>query len=256
MTRPYVIWPLRFSPNAPAMIDFYTRLGLHKAFSHDNGTFATFTGRSGTLGVHDASDTASGAVPGHTALNLATDDTVAAAAELTALGYEVKVWDETYGKQGVITGRDGRVIGLNGDSQEDLYGGYRTHEAESVPTLDVVAVCVTPDMKAEAAWFAPFGFTAPSYDDPWWIGLRAGDRSGVLGIHAGEAERHDPRPSDDLFGPPYEVRIGFETHLSLAHEADRLRAAGLEPTMITEDPAPRLQLTDPDGEEVQIHPAA
>ena len=63
MILPYVIWPLRFSPNAPAMIDFYTRLGLHKSFSHDNGTFATFLGRSGTLGVHDALNTESGVVP-------------------------------------------------------------------------------------------------------------------------------------------------------------------------------------------------
>lgn len=69
MIRPYVVWPLRFSPDAPAMIDFYTRLGLRKSLSHDGGTFATLQGRSGALGVHDAFDTASGVVPQHTALN-------------------------------------------------------------------------------------------------------------------------------------------------------------------------------------------
>ena len=56
---------MRFSPDPAAMIDFYSRLGLHKALSHDDGTFATFDGRSGTLGVHDARTTTSGAVPGH-----------------------------------------------------------------------------------------------------------------------------------------------------------------------------------------------
>ena len=54
MTLAYAIWPIRFSPDPAAMIDFYSRLGLHKALSHDDGTFATFDGRSGTLGVHEA----------------------------------------------------------------------------------------------------------------------------------------------------------------------------------------------------------
>ena len=256
MTRPYVIWPLRFSPNAPAMIDFYSRIGLHLTFSHDNGTFATFRGRAGTLGVHDARDTTSGKVTGHTALNLATNDTELAVAELAASGYDVKIWDETYGKQGIVMSRDGRVIGINGDSQEDLYGGYQTHdEAAAAPVLDVVAVCITSEMKAEAVWFEPLGFTAPSYDDPHWIGLRAGDRFGVLGIHPGEVESSDPRDADDLFGPPYLVGIGFETSEPLAVFADRLSSAGLDPTMITDGSDPRVVPVDPDGEEVQIHPA-
>lgn len=255
MIRPYVVWPLRFSPNAPAMIDFYTRLGLHKSVSHDNGTFATFRGRSGTLGVHDAHHTESGVVPQHTALNFATDDVEKAAEELTAMGHVVKFWDETYGKQGVVASRDGRVIGLNEDSQEDLYGGYRAHAADRVPTLDVVAVSVSPEMRAEAAWFASFGFVAPSYDDPWWIGLRAGDRSGVIGIHAGEVDSERVRAAaDDLFGPAYEVRLGFETHEPLDVLEARLRESGFETTLVTDD-APHLELTDPDGEQIEIHVA-
>jgi hypothetical protein len=255
MTLSYAIWPLRFSPDPAAMIDFYSRLGLHQALSHDDGTFATFEGRSGTLGVHDARTTTSGAVPGHVALNLATPDVEAAASELTGHGYEVRVWDETYGKQGVVVARDGRVIGLNESHQDDLYGGYRVHDVSAPPELDVVAVCVTTDLRAEAAYFAPFGFTAPSYDDPWWIGLRAGARSGVLGLHAGEVESRSARPDDDPFEPVYEVRVGFETSEPLDRLADRLRAAGCAPTMITDGPDPRIVLTDPDGDEVQIHPA-
>jgi len=255
MTRPYLIWPLKFSPDAPAMIDFYRRLGLQLAFSHDSATFATFNGRAGTLGVHDANNTASGKVVGHTALNLATDDIERAVEELATLGLDVKIWDETYGKQGVVRAPDGRVIGLNETSQEDLYGGYHVHEAEATPTLDVVAVCGTHDMRAEAAFFGSFGFTAPLYDDPWWIALRAGDRSGVIGIHAGEPETRTPRPENDLFGPPYEVRIGFETHLDLEQETDRLRTAGFDLALISEGRVPRIVLTDPDGDEIEIHPA-
>ncbi len=255
MTHAYAIWPLRFTPDPAAMIDFYARLGLHQSLSHETGTFATFVGRSGTLGVHDARTTTSGAVPGHAALNLATADVEAAAVELTVLGHEVRVWDETYGKQGVVVARQGRVIGLNEDHQDDLYGGYRAHTTTTVPLLDVVAVCVTPDLLAEAAYFASFGFVAPSYDDPFWIGLRASERSGVIGLHSGEIESRSPRPDDDPFEPVYEVRIGFETSQPLEQLAERLRSAGLDPTMITDVPDPRIVLTDPDGDEVQIHPA-
>lgn len=255
MTRSYVIWPLRFSPDPAAMIDFYSRLGLHQALSHDSGTYASFDGRGGSLGVHDAATTTAGAVEGHTGFNLATADIVAAAAELRGLGIEVRVWDETYGKQAVIIGRGGRAIGLNQTQQEDLYGGYHVHAADGVPSLDVVAVHATPDMQGDAAWFEPFGFTAPSYEDPWWIGLRASDRSGVIGIHHGEVEDIGARPAEDEFGPAFEIKIGFETHLPLAEEAAKLLSAGLEPELLADEPALRIVLTDPDGEEVQIHPA-
>lgn len=254
MTPAYVIWPLRFSADPVAMIDFYTRLGLHQSLSHDTGTFATFVGRSGTLGVHDARTTTAGAVAGHAALNLATEDLESAAAELRSIGHEVLLWDETYGQQGAVTARDGRTIGLNQERQQDLYGGYHEHRDPGVPSLDVVAVCPNPDVRAEAAWFASFGFVASSYDDPWWIGLRAGAGSGVLGINAGEVEHRAPRPADDLLGPAYEVRIGFETSEPLAQLDERLRGAGLEPTMISDGPTPRIVLTDPDGDDVQIHP--
>ena len=255
MTHPYAIWPLRFSPDPAGMIDFYSRLGLHQSLSHEAGTFATFVGRSGALGVHDARTTMAGPVPGHAALNLATSDLEAAAAELTGIGHEVRLWDETYGKQGVVVARDGRAIGLNQERQEDLYGGYHERAVTRVPLLDVVAVCSTPDPRAEAVWFASFGFVAPSYDDPWWIGLRAGAQSGVLGIHAGGIDARKPRPADDVLGTVYEVKIGFETPEPLVELDERLRTAGLEPLTITDGPQPRILLTDPDGDEVQIHPA-
>jgi hypothetical protein len=52
------------------------------------------------------------------------------------------------------------------------------------------------------------------------------------------------------------VRIGFETTEPLDVLVERLRSAGLDPTMITDGPDPRAVLVDPDGEEVQIHPTS
>ena len=49
--------------------------------------------------------------------------------------------------------------------------------------------------------------------------------------------------------------FGFETSEPLDRLADRLRAVGFAPTMIPDGPDPRIVLIDPDGDEVQIHPA-
>ena len=54
MTSRFTIWPLRFSPNPAAMIEFFTVLGLRNAISHAELTYATFDGHSGKLGVHGA----------------------------------------------------------------------------------------------------------------------------------------------------------------------------------------------------------
>jgi hypothetical protein len=209
MTRPYTIWPLRFSPNPDAMIEFFDVLGLHKAISHADRTYASFDGRSGKLGVHSAARTVSGPVPTHTTLNFTTADVTAAAEELTAAGLPVQVWDETYGKQGVVTTPTGLAIGFNEDTQDDLYGGYQAHEHTVTAQIDVVADCTTDDLAQDAASFASFGFTADSLDDPCQVRLRAEGRSGVLRAgaigpvcpHAGRA-RIDAQFAPRRSGPP------------------------------------------------------
>jgi hypothetical protein len=129
------------------MIEFFDVLGLHKALSHADGTHTGFDGRSGKLAVHSAARTASGPVPTHTALNFTTTDVTAAAQELIAAGLPVQVWDETYGKQGVVATPGGLAIGLNEDTQDDLYGGYQAHQQIVSAPIDVVwpPACAEPD---------------------------------------------------------------------------------------------------------------
>ena len=75
-------------------------------------------------------------------------------------------------------------------------------------------------------------------------------------MHTGEAETPERHVrTTTRSGPSYEVRIGFETSEPLDRLADQLRAVGFAPTMITDGPDPQIVLTDPDGDEVQIHPA-
>jgi hypothetical protein len=253
MTRPYTIWPLRFSPKPAAMIEFFGVLGLRKALSHADGTYASFNGRSGRLGVHSAAQTASGAVPTHTALNFTSADITAAAKELAAAGLQVQVWDETYGKQGVVTTPTGLVIGLNEDTQDDLYGGYQVHEPTVAAPTDVVAVCLTDDIARDAAFFASFGFTADSLNDPSGVRLHADEPSGVIRLHRGEvAPAPTIQSADDQFGTPYVVQLGFETSEALDALVARLRDAGYQTATVADQAMAHLSVTDPDGEEVRI----
>jgi hypothetical protein len=257
MSHPYAIWPLRFSPNPVAMIEFFAALGLDKALSHADGTYASFAGRSGSLGVHSAAQTASGAVPGHTALNLTTADITAAAAELATTGLQVRVWDETYGKQGVVTTPEGLVIGLNEDTQDDLYGGYQVHGPTMAAPTDVVAVRRTVDLPRAAAFFASFGFTTDSLEDPRRVRLHANERSGVICLHQGEVRLQPAiRSADDQFGPPYQVQLGFETSEPLDALAARLRGAGYQAATVQDQAGEHVSVPDPDGGEMQIHPTS
>ena len=258
MTHRYTIWPLRFSPNPAAMIEFFTVLGLHNTLSHPERTFATFDGRSGKLGIHTAAGTASGAVPGHTSLNFTTADITAAGHELVASGLEVHIWDETYGKQGVIIAPQGAVIGLNEDTEDDLYGGYQVHERTAATPLDVVAICHTDDIAREVAYFASFGFTADSVNDSPLEPLHADGNSGILALR----HRHSPlrqpsrRPPETSSARPYPC----SSHSRPTNRSMRSQNGSGNPgdqAATGEDQAGRhVSVTDPDGEEIQIGPSA
>jgi len=120
-----------------------------------------------------------------------------------------------------------------------------------------VNVSLPSDLSSVQAGFEPFEITGPSYDDLHWIDLRAGDRSGVLGSTPASSRRAiHATPTTCSDRPTWCVDIGFETSEPLDVLVERLRSAGLDPTMITDGPDPRVVLVDPDGEEVQIHPTS
>jgi hypothetical protein len=253
MTHRYTVWPLRFSPSPAAMIEFFAVLGLHNTLSHAERTFATFDGRSGKLGVHSAADTASSAVTGHTSLNFTTADITSAVQELAAMGLKVHSWDETYGKQGVIVTPQGTVIGLNEDTQDDLYGGYQVHGRPAATSLDVVAVCHTDDIAREAAYFAYFGFTANSVSDSRLAHLYADGNSGILALRQGDAASQPTAPpAGDQFGPPYTVQLAFKTNEPLDALAKRLRDSGYKTATSEDQAGAHVSVTDPDGQEIQI----
>lgn len=252
MSRTYTTLPLRFSPNSAAMIDFFTALGLRKTLAHEDQTYATFDGATGSLGVHSAERTDAGEVPLHTALNLATADLEAAATELRCAGIEVRVWDETYGRQGVVLTQAGLAIGLNQDTQDDLYGGYKVPAQEVASSLDVVVICLTDDVERDSAFFAAFGYAVESSDPAGVVRLRAGADSGIVLLRPGQVA---PSGSirDDRFGPPYLVDLGFETSEPLDAFAARLMEAGYAAQTVEGEAGPYVSLVDPDGVKIDVN---
>jgi hypothetical protein len=260
----YTIWPLRFSTDPAAMIDFLAALGLNQTVGHASRTFATFAGRSGTLGVHDAR-TATTASAGRTSLNLATDDVDAGADRLRAEGLTVAVWDETYGRQGAVRSPSGLVVGLNERTQDDLYGGYELHEQTVAASMDVVAICAVGDLDREADFFGHFGFAALEPGQSYRPLLAAPD-AGVIALRAAGTESSgsaDPvaMPAQESgsgagepLGPPYLVALGAETSEPLDALADRMRAGGHPAETIEDEDGVWVRLTDPDGVILEVRP--
>lgn len=260
MSERYTVLPMRFSRRPQEMIGFLEALGLRKRLDTETGTYALFDGASGRVAVHGIEE-GSRRTSGDTTLNFAVDDVQAVVQALADGGMQTAVWDETYAKQGIVRTADGRVIGLNENTQDDLYGGYRLHEQSVAASLDVVAVWYSDDFTADARYFAAFGFEPfGSLDDPWWCDLRTGRRTGgVIGLHGtgggsdlDRAETPDEAP--DELTPPALVRLGFETAEPLDALAARLAAAGYQAAVVENEAGPQVHVTDPDGQHLEIHP--
>ena len=196
-----------------------------------------------------------GAARSHTTLNFTTADVTAAAHELAAKGLEVHIWDETYGKQGVIITPHGTVIGLNEDTQVDLYGGYRVHKRTAAASLDSSNL---PDRQRHA----PGGLLRLH-----WVyrqlpqrrltadAVTRGRQLGVLALRQGGVAPVIP-PAEDQFGPPYVVQLTFKTSEPFDALAEWLRRSGYEAAISEDQAGPQVSVTDPDGEEIQVRPAA
>lgn len=273
-TPPFTVYPLRWSTDPAAMIRFLVTLGMARAVTVPGDGFGELVaGGGGRVMVHrvpapSGSDAPTGAgpspdraAPGTTDLCLSVPDTVRAAQHLEDLGLEVAVWDETYGKQGVVRGPSGEEISLN-EQQRDLYG-YEGHDASGAdPRLTVVAVRPCDDMPRDTAFFAQLGFRPVGEASAWWQELRGAAGAGIIGLHPPgpglPLPAEDPRASseDRVLGPPAVIRLGFATTEPLAALAERLRAAGCDARVHEQPGVTSVRVTDPDGCLLEIHPLA
>lgn len=249
------VYPLRFTADAPAMIAFLRTLGMAPAVTSGAEAFGDLVAGAGRVMVHAAHGAHTGAQVGATDLCLAVADADRSAAALREAGFEVDVWDESYGRQGVVAGPAGEGVALN-EEQADLYG-YRDHDPSSAdPRLSVTAVLASEDFDRDAAWAARLGFVAEvegDQDDEWFRGLRGPGAAGVLGLHRPVAQGRRTRFTGTEFGDALQVRLGFETTEDLEELSLRLTGAGYPARMVEEGGVRSVHATDPDGEPLEIH---
>ncbi|GAA1397225.1 hypothetical protein [Luteococcus peritonei] len=235
----------RFTEDPQAMVGFLEALGMARQVSTSDGGFAVLRAAGGSVGVHRASGSQTGAVPGQTQLCLA----VASVDEVVGID-GVVTWDEAYGRHAGITDPFGGGIWID-EVQTDLYGAYQQHQAEPRPDLYLTAVRYSPDFAADQAFFARFGLEAKAGDE-WWLPLRAADGS-TLGLHRPQGEPITEPATDNPVGENSVCDLGFETTEPLEAVRDRLLAAGFEAQIVEQDQLRTLRVIDSDGREVQVH---
>lgn len=249
----FTVFPLRFTRDPQALIAFLRTLGMAPAITAGDDGFGDLVAGAGRVMVHAVQGAESGAAHGDTDLCLAVPDADQAALDLAGAEIEATVWDESYGRQGRIDGPAGEGVSLN-EHQSDLYG-YQGHDPSGTdPRLSVTAVLMSDDFDRDAAWCARLGFVPGATDDPERRELRGPGRTGAIGLHRPAAAARRTRPTGQEFGDCLQVRIGFTTTEPLDALAERLVAAGHPARLVEHDGARRVQVTDPDGLETEIHP--
>ncbi|MDO5661745.1 MAG: hypothetical protein Q4G40_03535 [Brachybacterium sp.] len=254
----FAVFPLRFSDDPAAMIEFLRLLGLRPAVTTEGDSFATLVAPGGgrVKGLSGGGG-ATRAAAGETQLCLAVEDTDSAAETLRAAGLEVRVWDETYGRQGLVIGPHGEGIALN-EEQKDLYGYVGHDPAASGDQHDLTVSAVRAsaegtERQADVAFFGAAGFDPVGPGDEWWQALTA-PGAGVIGLHAPSGAGEEiSRATGTEFGDIALVRLGAETDEDLEHLSARLTAAGHVARVVEED-VRSVHVTDPDGQHLEIHP--
>ncbi len=251
----FTVMPLRYTEDAPAMIGFLRALGMAPVVTAGAETFGHLAAGAGRVMVHAVAGADTGARGGDTDLCLAVAETDAAVDALRADGCAVDVWDESYGRQGLLTSPSGETVALN-EQQSDLYG-YEGHDPSGAdPRLSVTAVLSSEDFDRDAAWAVRLGFRAEQEraGDPWFLALRGPGAAGTIGLHRPAEGDRRARPTGTEFGDAMQVRLGFETAEDLTELAARLRTAGHPAAVVEEGGVRSVHVTDPDGQHLEIHP--
>lgn len=238
-TLSFRVSPYRFTDRPAEMRRFLEAVGLQPVITKDD--FATLHGAAGMVTVHPLA-TAETADTVMTSLCLETDDARAAAEALALNGMPARWWDESFGRQASVAG-PGSEISLN-EPMTDSYGytAHRDDRESNGFVVDVVVVFFTPHLDHWESFFQRLGFI-PAATAPGWHELSAGTDSGVIGLHASQAN-----PS-----PPDRCNLSFKTSEPLPEFVTRMRALGYAVTEEPDAQAPHVTVTDPDGKAIEIH---
>lgn len=242
-----VVRPLRFSDRIPAMRAFLEVLGLRPRIESRGGAWVDLVGAAGMVALHTAETSTSGAVDGETRLSFEVADAHAFGARLGDAGYDAALYDEAYGRVVEVTDPLGATMMID-ERSDDLYGFVRHEPANTgvVPPV-VVPVRFTDDAEGYHAFLTACGLTGTPA--PGGYATYDSGGHGLVGVHYVYG--------DDL---PV-VGDGAACHLTLLTEEDltaveaRLEVAGHRYERFDEDFGSFLDITDPDGQSVQVHTA-
>lgn len=242
-----VVRPLRFTDDLAAMRAFLELLGLRPRVEAEAGAWLDLTAGAGMVALHTAATSDSGGVPGETRLSFEVSDAHAVGARLVEAGYPATLYDEAYGRVLEVTDPLGATMLLD-ERSDDLYG-YRRHDEHPGPDApQVVPVRFTDDALGFHAFLTTLGLTGTPAPGGYTCYECGGH--GLVGVHYLYG---DELP---IVGDAAPVHLTFLTHEDLGAIEERLDRAGHGFVRFDEEFGSFLDITDPDGQSVQVHRAA
>jgi predicted enzyme related to lactoylglutathione lyase len=245
-----VVRPVRFTDNMAAMRSFLEVLGLRPRIASDSGAWIDMSAGGGLVALHDATRSDTGGAHGATRLSFESDDLDALAARLEAAGVpDVVIYDETYSR--VLTCTDPLGDGIHIDERmDDLYGYRRLDAAKG--SMSVLPVRFTLPTGPYGAFLEALGLSRVDEPNDFYVRYAASeDADGSVGLHFVYTDELPIVPG------PAAAHLTLSSAEPMHDLADRLRAAGFDPTVTEQDFGWMLSVIDPDGQEIQVHePAA
>jgi len=245
-----VVRPVRFSDQVGEMQRFLELIGLRPWIVSDGGGWIDMACGAGRVALHDAATSDSGVLPGQTTLSFEADDVQALAQRLTDLSVAaVTVYDEAYGR--VLTCADpaGDIVAVD-EQMDDLHGYQLRAESRPAGWLRVMPVRFADPAGPYAAFLQALGLQPAGEINPYYVNFLAeAGTHGQVGVH----HLLSDTPPVVSGGRGAAVQLTFESGEPLEQIAGRLDAAGFAAQLHAADFGTVLSVTDPDGQDVQVH---
>jgi hypothetical protein len=244
-----VVRPVRFTDDVKAMQAFLEALGLRPRIEAEAGGWVDMVAGGGMVALHSAATSVTRTKPGQTSLGFEADDLPRLAEQLAEAGLEgVAVYDEAYGQ--VLSCPDPLGDEIHVDSRSgDLYG-YRLHPLAPPSSFRVSPVRFTDPQGPYGGFLQALGLRRRGESNEYFVTYAAAEGDhGLVGLHHVYA---DELPIVETPGAAT-VQLTFETAEALDDVARRLAVTGFEAPITHEEFGSFLTVTDPDGQQVQIH---
>lgn len=246
-----VVQPIRFTDGVTAMRDFLATLGLQVRLESESGDWVDLASGGGRVALHSADSSVTGARGGETRLSFETDDVDALAEGLRSAGVAgVTVYDEAYGR--ALDCRDpvGDPVTVN-EQPDDLYGYRLLSGGAASASMRVTPVRFTDPRGPVSGWLEALGLARLGEpNDSYVMYAAAGGDHGYVGLHYVYSD-HLP-----IVAGPTAVQLTFCTDEPMDEVARRLVDAGYGDAAVSRERfGAMLTVTDPDGQQVQVHEA-